>query len=795
MAEPISSSDLTFHDLSSEFDNLPVPSMDPLFFSGDDHALPSEAFASDFDLAMEFGNDGEFEISFDDLTDLHIPDETDDFLLPDNYGQPPGSHELNDHDKQLNYYSSNSGLPHPDSCSGSGNRNPDVAEFLNTQSPESGSCEHSVIHSLDNSGDRNSHHSLHVKASSFKSPDSDSFDRESSGGSISSQGSGNGGLGDSRASEVMNKSSPDSHCDDRDISSHRIADQNLKLEDMGKNCDLKRKKQQNEGNTESRTTKYRKSPMPTVDTAQQPGLNAVDEEDGRRKARLMRNRESAQLSRQRKKHYVEELEEKVRSMHSTITDLSSKVSFVMAENAGLRQQLGAGGMCPPPPAPGMHPHPPMAPMTYPWVPYAPYVVKPQGSQVPLVPIPRLKSHQSQSAPKAKKSDNKKTEGKTKKVASISLLGLLFFLFLFGGLVPLVNVKFGDMGDNVPRRSISANDRLYGQHQGKAWEVGGHINKSEGEKGVRFASGNLSISDRMLYEKGHKLEETLRQQDSPYRMNSDDFVHRGNASEREPLLASLYVPRNDKLVKIDGNLIIHSVLATEKAMASDTAHTEKNVREDGLVISENWDSALAIPEVGRNRGQHPHSYRSPPEQRKALASGSAETLKNHLKSTATDGKMQQWFREGLAGPMLSSGMCTEVFQFDASPKPGAIVPASSSVANVSAVNRQNDTSINKRRNRRFLHKLPHSFARSSGLNASEEHVMRNSQNENLHGNESSSSMVVSVLVDPKEVGDGDVDGVMKPKSLPQIFVVVLIDSVKYVTYSCGLPRASHHLVTA
>ncbi|XP_054813252.1 bZIP transcription factor 17-like [Prosopis cineraria] len=785
MTEPISSSDLTFSDLSSEFDSLPVPSMDPLFLYGNDQAIPTEAFAPDLDLAIEFGNDGDLDISFDDLSNLHIPHETDDFLLPYGYAQPPGSQELNDDGEQLSCYSTNSGSHDMDGSSGSGSRNPDVAEFLNSQSPESGSRERSVTHSLDNSGDQTSHHSLHFKVSSFKSPDSDSCDQESSGGSISSQDSGNGGLGDLCAYEVMKTSSPDSHCDDRDISSRGIADQNIKLEDMGKNCDLKRKKQQNEGNTEARTTKHRKSSMPVENTTQPSILNAIDEEDEKRKARLMRNRESAQLSRQRKKHYVEELEEKVRSMHSTIADLSSKVSFVMAENAALRQQLSAGGMCPPP-APGMYPHPPMAPMTYPWVPYAPYVIKPQASQVPLVPIPRLKPQRSQSAPKAKKSDNRKTEGKTTKVASISLLGLFFFIFLFGGLVPLVSVKFGGIGDNVSRRPISPTDRFYSQHVGKAWEVNGHRNKSEGENGVGFSNGNLGISDRMVYEKGRKLEETLRQKDSPCRMSSDDFVHRGNASEPEPLLASLYVPRNDKLVKIDGNLIIHSVLATE------TAHTEKNTRENGLVISKNWDSALAIPEVGRNR-EHPQPYRSPSEPPKALASGSAETLKNHLKSTATDGKMQQWFREGLAGPMLSSGMCTEVFQFDASPKPGAIVPASS-VANVSAVNRRNDTSINKSRNRRFLSKLPHSRARS-GLNTSEEHHVRNSQNENLHGNKSTSSMVVSVLVDPKDVGDGDVDGVMKPKSLPQIFVVVLIDSVKYITYSCGLPRVSPHLVTA
>ena len=142
-------------------------------------------------------------------------------------------------------------------------------------------------------------------------------------------------------------------------------------------------------------------------------------------------------------------------------------------------------------------------------------------------------------------------------------------------------------------------------------------------------------------------------------------------------------------------------------------------------------------------------------------------------------------------MLSSGMCTEVFQFDASPSPGAIVPATS-VANVSTENCQNATSVKKTRNRRTLHELPEPLNGSS-LNITKEQV-KNLQKDHLHGNKS--SMVVSVFVDPREAGDGDVDvdGMMRPKSLSRIFVVVLIDSVKYVTYSCGLPRASPHLVT-
>lgn len=151
----------------------------------------------------------------------------------------------------------------------------------------------------------------------------------------------------------------------------------------------------------------------------------------------------------------------------------------------------------------------------------------------------------------------------------------------------------------------------------------------------------------------------------------------------------------------------------------------------------------------------------------------------------------------AGPMLSSGMCTEVFHFDVSPASdtGAIVPASS-VANKSIDQRQNSTHLYNGKNRRFLGRLPVSFNEST-LNITEEHGGRNSQKNNFDvNNKSLSSMVVSVLVDPREVGDGDGDGMMGQKSLSQIFVVVLLDSVKYVTYSCMLPLkgAGPHLVT-
>ncbi|KAM2968393.1 hypothetical protein FF1_028543 [Malus domestica] len=144
-------------------------------------------------------------------------------------------------------------------------------------------------------------------------------------------------------------------------------------------------------------------------------------------------------------------------------------------------------------------------------------------------------------------------------------------------------------------------------------------------------------------------------------------------------------------------------------------------------------------------------------------------------------------------MLSSGMCTEVFQFDvsAATSSGGIIPASS-VSNVSE-HRQNTTELNRGRNRRILRGLPIPLA-GSGHNVTEENVKGNRQNNTLPGNRSASPMVVSVLVDPREAGDIDVDGMIKPKSLSRIFVVVLLDSVKYVTYSCVLPRSGPHLVT-
>ncbi|XP_055807483.1 bZIP transcription factor 17-like [Solanum dulcamara] len=612
----------------------------------------------------------------------------------------------------------------------------DVSGYLNVPSPESNGSNHD-----DSRESRNDQKGLSdAKVLSCHSPES--------------QGSGNcGGLNYLSDSNKSVHSSPN-------LGSNSVkggvVEQKFKFEGVNaniSNCSsflLKRKKGSEDSNNVS---KHQKSSIFSLSD------NVNNDEDEKKMARLIRNRESAHLSRQRKKHYVEELEDKVRIMHSTIQDLNAKISYVMAENVSLKTQLGGTGVPPQvPPPPGMYPH-----MIYPWMSYpSPYMMKPQGSQVPLVPIPKLKPQAAAPVPKSsKKVEKKKGEVKTKKVASISFLGVLFFMLLFGGLVPLLNVRYGGVREPF-MGGDSFGSGFYEKHHGRVLVVDGPVNGTgySGKYGGKDYSSHCGRG-------GHG--ESSQQNTNKA---ADEFVHVGNGSDA--LAASLYVPRNDKLVKIDGNLIIQSVLASEKAMASHRG-ADRNNRETGLAVP--GDLAPAIP------GSHPRLYRSSAVGQRAL--GTVE--KENAKST-----MQQWFLEGVAGPLMSSGMCTEVFQFDVSSSaPGAIVRATNA-RNISMEERQNATRVH--RNRRILNGHPVSLSRPSH-NFSEEQTGTTGKQENFTGNKSLSSMVVSVLVDPREAGDTDGDGIMGPKSLSRIFVVVLVDSVKYVTYSCMLPfKGSTPLVT-
>uniref|UniRef100_A0A8R7K370 BZIP domain-containing protein n=1 Tax=Triticum urartu TaxID=4572 RepID=A0A8R7K370_TRIUA len=460
---------------------------------------------------------------------------------------------------------------------------------------------------------------------------------------------------------------------------------------------------------------------PAVDSDE--GGAGGEGEDTRRAARLIRNRESAQLSRQRKKRYVEELEEKVKSMNSVINDLNSKISFIVAENATLRQQLGSGGgNCPPP---GMYPPGAVPGMHFPWVPG--YAMRPHGSHVPLVPIPRLKPQQQVTATKATKKPENKKAAESKRF----------------------NHNFGLSGG-----SDNAMFRNFGQPHDRVVNVNNH---------GQAPKGGLNNSDMTGVDSGMMIGTD----------GSADQKHQPPLNSSETLPALLYVPRNGKHVKINGNLIIHSVLASEKAVAHGTS--QHNRDQSGIDHKETSTAIarhLSLP--GNNM--------------------------NPQEKSPVDGPLPQWFREGMAGPILNSGMCSEVFQFDisAATNSGGIIPASPAV-NSSSVNATRKVPTpapayyGKLKNRRIMYNEAIPLTGKTANNTGP--FNRTSESSKLPDKKPASSVVVSVLADPREAGDGDSDPRMTPKSLSRIFVVVLLDGVRYVTYSCTLPfkGASPHLV--
>jgi hypothetical protein len=482
-----------------------------------------------------------------------------------------------------------------------------------------------------------------------------------------------------------------------DVSKENVA------ENSSKKCLVKRKKENEDVTSESRKRKHGKS---NVD--QSHDSHPENDDEDKKKARLIRNRESAHLSRQRKKHYVEELEDKLRKMHSAVNDLNSKISYIMAENASLKQQLSSTNTYSTP-----HMAPQMAPMPFPWVPYMPYFANPHGSKVPLLPIPKL-----QRKPPSKT--------KTKKVASVSVLGMFFFILLIRGLVPMMTMEYkdydNDYGQTVKPRFNGTRDRIV----------------------VGYSSEKL----------GHVKD--LRKSYCGGPESNIQFSGSGNKSS-EPLFASLYVRRNDSMVKIDGNLIIHSAMATEEAMAA-SQEISTNRKETSLV----------------------------------LASGTTPTALMESKSTADEGELRKWFHEDLAGPMLSSGMCTEVFQFDVLPSPKTIKVPATSVKNISSRNPKTSS-----RNRRILENIPRPIPLSNLTN--ERFIGKEENSHKKNNNSSVPSVVVSVLIDPKEASSKE-NGFEGKKSLSRVFVVLLLDGVKYVTYSCMIPlmgssTTTTHLVPA
>ena len=172
-------------------------------------------------------------------------------------------------------------------------------------------------------------------------------------------------------------------------------------------------------------------------------------------------------------------------------------------------------------------------------------------------------------------------------------------------MPLVNFKYGGVGNGFNH-----------VQKGSAFMVDKHVGVSE---------GRVSNSHEGGFQQSNSLE---------------GFGPNGNLSEQ--LVASLYVPRNDKLVKIDGNLIIHSVLSSEKAIAFKTVEGVSPTDETSLAIHGSYPP-YPTPGPGCDNWRCPHLNTNQNGRQRALGSGSYE-----FTPAESDGKLQQWFREGLAG---------------------------------------------------------------------------------------------------------------------------------------------------
>ncbi|XP_049362327.1 bZIP transcription factor 17-like [Solanum verrucosum] len=148
--------------------------------------------------------------------------------------------------------------------------------------------------------------------------------------------------------------------------------------------DLKRKKVSDDSNN---VFKCQKSDF-VVDGSNVRNVNS--EKDETKKSKMEKRRVNCRLYRKRKKHYVEDLEDNMRIMHSTIQELNRMISHLTLENATLKSQMGSTSVpsqIPPPSA--MNPH---HPIRSPWMFGAPpYMARPQESQAPhlvIKPIPR-----------------------------------------------------------------------------------------------------------------------------------------------------------------------------------------------------------------------------------------------------------------------------------------------------------------------------------------------------------------------------------------------------------------------
>ncbi|KAL3678253.1 hypothetical protein R1sor_021209 [Riccia sorocarpa] len=554
-----------------------------------------------------------------------------------------------------------------------------------------------------------------------------------------------------------------------------------------------------------------------------------DESDEKRQARLMRNRESAQLSRQRKKVYVDELEGKLRTMAATIAELNATISHLTAENVNLRRQLGyfyqpsrPGCVMPMMPYPGIISARPVYP----------------GVQMPPVPIPRLKSQQTltKTPIRIKTTKEPGEKKKAKKVASLATVGVMSLLCITMLLGP-----FGDWGSSTIRTGTTH------IHVGTAQiRVGGRVLTSLNEDGEDLR--NMTQKDPWVDDSGRENNigcvncagsgckngingktrtrndrrsgNSLRRNvtagservwqscaecygprnEAPLSHNLKEKLVESKVSEQ----VSLIVPRNNRLIKVDGNLIITAVMAGDKAaeasgkVGPSGEEVEKGARQGAEDSSKNNRSPPTLADhqliqavstqaqegggivVGQKRNTNIGILHEVHDIQKT--GYKSDALAPSLSSSPT---FSQVILGNLAGPVLSTGMCTEVFRFETSP-----AGAAPETGNLDEESKFRETpkksSTGKKKRDPYAVPLP-PIRRKESINT--EPVVEKTYEKQQPRNEvpEDSTMVVSVFTGRQDIsGEASMSGPSGVKGLSQIFVVVLVDSVKYVTYSCMLP---------
>eukprot|EP00850_Spirogloea_muscicola_P019145 SM000184S03778 [mRNA] locus=s184:176652:180786:- [translate_table: standard] len=556
----------------------------------------------------------------------------------------------------------------------------------------------------------------------------------------------------------------------------------------------------------------------------------------KRLARLQRNRESAQLSRQRKKYYIDELEGRLKAMQTSVAELTATVTHLTSENMGLKRQLayfyqaagGPGGR----PVPG----PPLMPMPR-GPPFSAMLAGRllPGQAPPPVPIPRLKTQRSGTAAARKTkaasavpngaeaqsvASGEKGNRGTKRLraaegATVAMLSLFCFAMFLSPKAPrewllprqstalvggweeawgsggegLAGEEAALVLDGSPTASSKAGarvlmgfvddfDAVNATSPGQQWQSSAAVLAGTGNAPQRDGCAGC---ERLRVKLGAKLRVARATENT---VNSTSHVLELNATQ--PVPASLMVPRSNGLVQIDGSLIIQAVMAGDKAAKALVQRKEHQLGADGKsrrplrVVEMQKLKAQAMVAI---EGSGDVDTKRALMAKQGMNGGGPKRL-----PAAEDGaQLQEWFGGDIAGSVLSSGMCMEVFQFDASPvqtrETAKSTAAEAAAAASNAVqNRTTTPAPRNKRSRRDLYAMPMppvGGGKSEAKSAAEDGESEEQCRQNRPAN---STMVVSVLASPQDVAGATVGS----GRLSQIFVVVLVNEVKYVTYSCGLP---------